>query len=343
MRFSIIMPVYNVEKYIAKCMDSVVGQSYDDFEVIVVDDESPDNSIKIVEQYADAYPGNIHIIHQKNTRQGGARNNGVKHAKGEYILFLDSDDYVHPDMLKIVDRHLQETPCDILVFRYAEVTEAGKTLHVSDFNGLEPGLYHPREDKNILKLPFGPVNKAYRREFYVDSNVLFPEKVLYEDAIVRLLYAKADSISICDECLYYYVQSANSTMRQRITDRMLDIITVTDQVLAAFQADGLYDAFREELDSSLIRGVLSIVNIIVQNDPKNPLLTRLADYTVKTFPDYAVNPTLEPWVKESVDLIASQRIAAYKLRILLIPAMKRSLLKCPVIEKLYQFKKNRAR
>ena len=92
MRFSIIIPVYNVEKYIGKCMDTVMHQSFDDYEVIVVNDETPDNSMAIVQQYVDAFPGKIHVIHQKNTRQGGSRNRGVREAKGEYILFVDSDD-----------------------------------------------------------------------------------------------------------------------------------------------------------------------------------------------------------------------------------------------------------
>ena len=114
MRFSIIIPVYNVEKYIEKCMASVMGQSFTDYEVIVVDDESPDNSMAVVERYAEEYPGKIRMIRQKNTRQGGARNHGVRYAKGDYLLFVDSDDYVHPDMLKTVDERLKQQPCDIL-------------------------------------------------------------------------------------------------------------------------------------------------------------------------------------------------------------------------------------
>ena len=126
MRFSIIIPVYNVEKYIGRCMDTVMHQSFDDYEVIVVDDETPDNSMDIVRKYAEEFPGKIHMIRQKNTRQGGARNRGVTMARGEYILFVDSDDYVHTDMLRIVDERLRDHPCDILVFQHRPVTEQGE-------------------------------------------------------------------------------------------------------------------------------------------------------------------------------------------------------------------------
>ena len=117
MRFSIIIPVYNVEKYIRKCMDTVMNQTFRDYEVIVVNDETPDNSMKIVQEYVDAFPGMIQVIHQKNTRQGGARNNGVTKARGEYLLFVDSDDYVATTMLETVDARLKANPCDVLVLR----------------------------------------------------------------------------------------------------------------------------------------------------------------------------------------------------------------------------------
>lgn len=339
MRFSIIIPVYNVEKYIGKCMETVMGQSFRDYEVIVVDDESPDNSMKIVEEYAERYPEQIRIIHQKNTRQGGARNRGVKNARGEYILFIDSDDYVSRDMLKTVDAHLRETPCDILSFRYEMVTPEGKHLGDGGAGGIQPGRYDPKVDKRIIMLPAGPVHKAYRREFYLDSGVQFPEKVLYEDAVVRLLYAKAESIVLVRDCLYYYVQSGNSSIRQKPSERMLDILTVTDLVLEQFKRDGLYDPFREHLDASLITSILYVTDMINGADVRSDLQKTLADYLRDNFADYASNRQLDEAQKKGIGYLLAYDFSGYHNRVLRVKQFKEWLLHWQLVAKLNEFRR----
>lgn len=339
MRFSIIIPVYNVERYIDKCMQTVMGQSFRDYEVIVVDDESPDNSMRIVEEYATKYPEQIHMIHQKNTRQGGARNRGVREARGEYILFVDSDDYVSTDMLKIVDEHLRNTPCDILSFRYEMVTPEGKYLGNGGFGGLLPGSYVPRVDKQILMLPAGPVHKAYRRQFYLSSGMEFPEKVLYEDAVVRLLYAKAERIVLIDQFLYYYVQSGNSSIRQKPSERMLDILTVTDIVLDSFRRDGLYEEFRNYLDASLITSILYITDVINAGEYDSTLQVPLADYIGNTFPDYESNPYVDSVQKKGIAFLLKHEFRSYHDRILMVRQCKDWLLRWRFIAKLNEFRR----
>ena len=98
-KFSIIVPVYNVESYLAKCLDSILCQSYKDYEIIAINDGSTDNSSKILKEYVDKYD-NIIVINQENQGLSQARNNGVKEAKGEYIIFADSDDFIEKDLLK---------------------------------------------------------------------------------------------------------------------------------------------------------------------------------------------------------------------------------------------------
>ena len=146
MRFSIVVPVYNVEKYIDRCMESLVSQSFRDYEIIVVDDESPDGSMDIVEAYAEANPGLITMLHQKNTRQGGARNNGVRHAKGDYLVFVDSDDYVSRDMLQVMEGYLQEKRYDVLICQHVAVTENGEKMAEDPSLPMAPGEYDPKAD-----------------------------------------------------------------------------------------------------------------------------------------------------------------------------------------------------
>lgn len=339
MRFSIIVPVYNVEKYIDKCMASIMGQSYDDFEVIVVNDETPDNSMAIVERYAQEYPGKIRMIHQKNTRQGGARNRGVREASGEYLLFVDSDDYVHRDLLKTVDQHLRKTPCDILVFRNVPVTEDGKILHVDRHGVLPNGVYDPRKDKEVLMIPVGPVNKAFRRSFYVDARIEFPEKLLYEDAIMRIAHARAASVAVCDDVLYYYVQSGNSSMRRKPSEKMLDILTVSDLVLERFREDGLYQSFEDILDISLIYGILIVVDLINEAEPGNALQVPLADYIQEHFPNYAANPYMTPELCRTLDCLTAHAFYKYHLRFLLVPRIKERLVSIPLVAALNAWRK----
>ena len=339
MRFSIIIPVYNVEKYIRKCMDSIMTQTFEDFEVIVVDDETPDNSMQIVGEFMDAYPGKIQVIHQKNTRQGGARNRGVREAKGEYILFVDSDDYVSRDWLKTVDTRLKENPCDILVYQYMAVTEEGKRITEAGFGGMKPRTYFPKRDKEILMLPCVSWNKAYRRSFYMDSQVQFPEKVLYEDTIGRLLYAKASSIALCEDCLYYYVQSGNSSIRRKNSEKMLDILKVADVVCEGFKKDGLYEEFKFPLEMSLIVSIAFVIDLINNSEKDSPLQVPLADYIAEHFPDYGTNPYVGSELRKSIDCLAAHDFRRDHYRFLMWRKFKEWLLCSRVIAKLNDLRK----
>lgn len=339
MRFSIIIPVYNVEAYIRKCMETVMNQTFRDYEVIVVDDESPDNSMAIVEEFAQAYPGMIRMIHQKNTRQGGARNRGVGEARGEYLLFVDSDDYVSPCLLETVDWRLKETPCDILVFRYAQVTQGGKQIALETLSNWKPGVHRPEEDRSVVTMPSAPWNKAYRRAFYMESGVSFPEKLLYEDAVGRWLYAKARTISFCQDCLYYYVQSPNSSMRRKNSEKMLDILKVSDIILEGFRKDGLYQAFQTELEASLVDTVLFVLELINASEPDSPLQRPLVDYIRDHFPGYAENPQISPEMKKGLDCLLDYDFARYHSRFLKWKQFKEWLAGNPVISRLNQWRK----
>lgn len=311
MRFSIIIPVYNVERYIRRCMQTVMEQTFRDYEVIVVDDETPDNSMEIVEEFAEKYPGMVKIIHQKNTRQGGARNRGVQEAQGEYLLFVDSDDYVDTHMLEIIEGHLRREDCDILSFRYKAVTAGGRVLQEVDGCSPPEGRYIPSKNKEILQLTVAPWLKAYRRSFYLATGYAFPEKLLYEDTTMRILYAKASSIVLVKDCLYYYVMSPNSSIRRKPSDKMLDILKVTDMLLEQFSADGLFEAFQEPLEACAIGGILYILNVISLADRKSTLQIPIAQYLSAHFPNYQDNPYLEKEQMKGMELILRQDFRGY--------------------------------
>ena len=131
-KYSFIVPVYNVEKYISKCIDSLLAQTYRLFEIVIVDDGSPDASGNIADSYQSKYPGIVKVIHQKNTGQGGARNHGIDLAQGEYILFVDGDDFVVPNMLEIIDTYTGKYNNDLLFFQWETIEEKKFYLIIGD-------------------------------------------------------------------------------------------------------------------------------------------------------------------------------------------------------------------
>ena len=128
-RISVIIPVYNSEKYLKKCLDSLLDQTFQDFEIIAVNDGSTDSSRTILDQYAAQYPDTVHVYEKGNEGQGAARNFGMERAAGEYVLFLDSDDYVEKNMLEALYAAAVRDESDLVVCDYYEIEEdSGKTI-----------------------------------------------------------------------------------------------------------------------------------------------------------------------------------------------------------------------
>ena len=209
MKFSIIVPVYNVEKYLPRCLDSVLDQEFDDYEIIAVDDESPDNSIDILNEYQKKTE-KLKIIRQKNKGLGGARNTGIKEAAGEYLIFLDSDDYISPKMLSSLNEYLKKEDLDILAFDCERVTESGQTIEKVSVKDYQDQYTSLNAKQYLLFEPTSCV-KTYRRTLYTEHGIEFPEKLWYEDLATTLkLSAYATKIGYLKEVFYYYVQQPNS-------------------------------------------------------------------------------------------------------------------------------------
>ena len=337
MRFSVVVPVYNVEKYIGRCLDSLLTQSFSDYEIIVVDDETPDNSMAIVEQRAAAYPGKIRILHQQNKGLGGARNTGAAEARGEYLMFLDSDDFLCPDALAQLDDLLREEPCQILIYNHREVNEVGT-----------PGAFDPipeylhgvniQTHPELLLLPPAAWNRVCLRSFYEARSVPFPEKTLYEDAITRVLLTRASSVRTTDRCIYQYVQRRGSIMHQKITPRMLDILKVTEDVLVQL-GDVRGESWYPCLEMSLIRSILSVLDQISAVQPQHPMAVAMAAYIFESFPDYARNPQIPPVMLQALQLLQEGKWDQYHRHVTTM-ARKRKLLGNPLIRRLNHLRRN---
>lgn len=247
MKFSIIVPVYNVEKYLSHCMDSILNQDFDDYEIIAVDDESPDHSINILYEYQKK-TDKLKIIRQKNKGLGGARNTGIQKAKGEYLIFVDSDDYISSKMLSSLNKYLIKESLDILAFDCERVTESGETIErvsVKDYQE----QYTRLDAKQYLLFEPTSCVKTYKRTLYTDYGIEFPEKLWYEDLATTLkLSVYAKKIGYLKEVFYYYIQHPDSITHSTNTDRMMEIMTAYDNIVQFYRRNDKFEEFYPELE-----------------------------------------------------------------------------------------------
>ena len=221
MKLSVIIPVYNTEKYLAKCLDSVLKESLKDMEIIIINDGSSDNSLEIIKKYKEKYK-NIVSINQENSGQGVARNEGIKRAKGDYLCFVDSDDFINPGSLTKAVNMALEKDLDILYWNIDWVYEDGKIKHQNIFNP----AYRKTDNIGYLLSDPSPCNKLIRTSLLKDNNLFFPVDCIYEDfALIPSLVKYAKNIEYTDTIVYNYYQRKNSTMNQTsYNKKVMDIL-----------------------------------------------------------------------------------------------------------------------
>lgn len=214
-KVSIIIPVYNTEEYIEKNLNSLVNQTLREIEIIVVNDGSTDNSMTIVEEFA-ARDSRIKIINQRNLKQGAARNNGIKIAGGEYIGFVDSDDWVDLDYYERLYNTAKKYNSDLALATNVRIGngQTKKRIHITkeDFiTDLQKKMDICHQWKDGC-----PTNKLYRRSFLETNNIVFPEGVSCEDKIftTKSVYY-ANGIATVPNLYYYYFRNPNSTVKER--------------------------------------------------------------------------------------------------------------------------------
>ncbi len=222
---SIIIPIYNLEKYIERCLKSIQSQSLDDFEVIVVDDGSTDESLNICKQYAQK-DSRIVIISQHNGGASKARNSGIAVARGQYIAFIDGDDYIEKDFLEKLYNAIRNSNYRMSMCGFDCVDECGNSVrspfpqnYIPDsISGYDAAAYIGNT------MPFGVVwNKLYDATIF--KKIRFQEGKTFEDELIlHHLYGECDSIACVKETLYHYVQRAGSKMTESYSPSKMDII-----------------------------------------------------------------------------------------------------------------------
>ena len=222
MTFSIIVPVYNVERYLAKCLESILNQSYKDFEIIVVNDGSPDNSQSIIDDYARKYPDKIKSYIKENGGLSDARNFGIARANGTYLMFVDSDDYLAPNALEGIYSVINHGNLDVIGFNLVTVNKDGKRIS----SLTRPSIMNVSGEEAIIALVehkdyFEPAcGFVYSRQYWCKNNFSFFKGIYHEDfALMPLVILKANKVSCIDLDAYYYVDTDGSITRTKSEDR----------------------------------------------------------------------------------------------------------------------------
>ena len=245
MRLSVVVPMYNVENYVERCLRSLLEQTYQDMEVILVNDGSTDNGPAIVEKLCAEYP-KLTMLNKENGGLSDARNYGIPYTKGDYIAFLDSDDYVEPEyyekMMAKIEEGYDVVVCDIL---YDFENDPSRNYVMK---GLCPWPISDIRKKALLS-PMFAWNKVYKAEYFREKGYRYPLNLWYEDIPVTTpIFALTERIGYVEEALIHYTQREGSIMSVTKSKRLYEIFTIMELVRKEFTELGLYEQFHDELE-----------------------------------------------------------------------------------------------
>ncbi len=228
-KYSIIIPVFNAEKYLDTCLKSIFNQNYKQYEIVLIDDCSKDESPKICRNYAQQHPEIIFLQMPHNNGVSAARNLGVHHASGDYLLFIDSDDFIGENYFEMIEKQVGKY--DLLQFGHFEylVDETDNLIESRSSNlnySISSSNLRPYEWETIMLKTFfaSPCNKVFKRKIIIDNKVSFDEKcVCYEDYLFNLEYCHhVRSFCMIDVPLYFYREKYNNNKRTAILKRKWD-------------------------------------------------------------------------------------------------------------------------
>ena len=302
MQLSIIVPVYNVAPYLHKCVDSLLAQDISDYEIILVDVGSPDECPNICDEYATAY-NNIRVIHQENTGLSAARNSGIAVAQGEYIWFVDSDDYVESNVLGLLIEQIERDDLDVLRFRYQNVRASGEAFApYKDMTNYNDYSVIPTDGLSFLNKRMG--NQCYVWQFIVRNRLCsletFTQGIYYEDTdwMPRMLL-RAYRVASADIVVYNYFWREGSITLTRDLDKLRK--QLYDKMNLINKLKKMSDLQKDcRWFSGMISGVLlSIIEIVALSfyDERKRFIQQIKKMDILPITSYHIPPRAQIKIK----------------------------------------------
>ena len=314
-KVSVIVPVYNVEKYLDKCLNSLVNQTLEEIEIIVVNDGSKDNSQQIIDDYAFKYPAKVKPLFKENGGLSDARNYGMPYATGEYIGFIDSDDFVDTDMYEVMYKEAKAGDYQIV--------ECNLHHTFNDYEDTEIGEHITDKKRLIMDGRSVVWNKIYKRDWLMNTGVTFHKGIIYEDVefFVKLV-PYMDRYANVEPAFVHYVQR-NSSINNKSSLKTLDILTVLGELKNYYEEKGFYDEYRDALEYLFTRILLCssmsrMCGIPDKKDRKSALNKNL-DMLYSNFPEWRKNKYLKANHSAKGIFMKSINRCTYSIYSILIP------------------------
>ncbi len=294
-KISIIVPVYNVEEYIRDCLESLTNQTLEEIEIILVNDGSTDKSQKIINEYKEKYPNKIKAYEKENGGQSSARNYGIERANGEYIAFVDSDDFIEIDMMKKMYNKAKEFNYDVVCCD-VNIVYPDKKIEVLANMGEDNKNLDENDKKNIILNGYTVIwNKIFKKEI-LKQEFLFEEGVWFEDVLFMYkLIPNINSIGIVHEKLYNYIQRPKS-ITYTYNEKLYDINKILKILISYYEEKGIYEKYKDMLEYTCVRYMLATFIKRVAKSKDKKIFNKCVDYAIKEinemFPDYKKNKYL---------------------------------------------------
>jgi glycosyltransferase involved in cell wall biosynthesis len=286
-KVSVIIPVYNAEAYLGRCLDSLVNQTLPEIEIIAVDDGSTDGSAGIITAYQEKFPGRIILVRQANGGTGAARNSGIERAGGEYIGFVDADDYVEPAMYEEMYSTAKKMNADMIECNYLkEYKNRTKVKRIKNYT----------DDNKLFHTEYSVCNKIVLRETILLHNIRFPVGLNYEDTeFICKTMPFINTAGIVENPCYHYIQNNNSRYHS-YNEKTRDSFKVYDNIVKFYQDNDVYAHYKEQIEYIYLRSRLGaslfrIVKIKEHKLRKRILEENWLDLTDR-FPDWRKNKYL---------------------------------------------------
>lgn len=296
-KISIIVPVYNTEKYLRKCLDSLMNQTISDIEVVIVNDGSTDSSSRIINEYVEKYPEKICYLSQENSGQAVARNNALSFCTGEYIGFLDSDDYMDLTYCEKIYSIAKTDNADCVACGGSEVQYENDGSYT-----LINKYFASKTAFNQIDLFFDvhvqPTLHIYKKSIIVNSGVLFPVGMLHEDTAFYLnMIPHINKIATIEEPLFFRVRRSGSSTMTLDKARVADIFSVIDNILCYYKEHNYWEEWEDEVTYFCLRILTgsSVHRISWINNyfDRIELVKKTLKYINSNFPNYQKNPYLK--------------------------------------------------
>ena len=288
-RISVIVPFYNVEGYIEKCLETLVNQTFQDIEIILVNDGSKDRSEEIAKKFANRYENKIVYLEKENGGLSSARNFGLAHARGEYVAFVDSDDYI--------EKNMYEKMYNLIIKERSDMVECDFYWEYPNKKKIDTGKLYNNKNQMLENVRVVAWNKLIKKEIIDKHGIEFPNGYQYEDVeFTYKLIPYLEKVSFLKEPMVHYIQRTKSISNSQ-NEKTMQIFDVLEHVINYYKENGLYKNYEKELEYIYVRyafcSSLKRIMKIEDEELKDKLIKKTWDIVNEKFPNWKGNEVLK--------------------------------------------------